>query len=311
MKNLLKLVLLITLMGAVASCTDNNKSGGSSSGGGSGGGSGSGGSGGGSGSGTLGVEQSFNSYSDYQDYFSNLEADEGLEEGMPFVFINSGSTSSASGGISFGISFGVNGGFNTSSNNNQYGVCAVGYNSNCNGQFNNQDNFYSDNSSLRNIIQNYAQNNNQVWVVRDLGADRVELDDIKQNGYVMNRIEVRSNQFRDLLMLNENSDLIKFSNATVKLKSGSKLKAQLVEIFKDKGWGLFTVKRAVVSSNVPLIANPIVTFNGSNIGRALKRAGNLEIKSIKVQPHRIRSSYNYGGGNTQEFIKDNVIEFSL
>lgn len=276
MKSLIKLLLLVSLVTGLQSCGKKNLTGG--------GGSGSGGGGGASSSSIEGEANDYSSYDEYQDDFENMGFDENARDGMIVVhkrYTNNGYQSG--GGI--GISVSIGGGINTNYNsgvNNHYGPCYVGaHNSPCNG-----DNYQN---NYRNISD--AINGNEVKVLRSLRRNDIEFDEVFNRGQYSSLRRMTRSSLSNRLGLNENPTHFRTANANIVLKNGRRVKARLIEIFnirlkykrvfgEDIPYYKTTVRRLVVSSALPLIANPIAELNGSYALNPLKRIDNFEVEKI-------------------------------
>lgn len=107
-----------------------------------------------------------------------------------------------------------------------------------------------------------------------------------------NVISRSSNIYREMLggsaHTSYNSKVIA-SYAYVELENGQRVKAYHIEIFTA-----FAVKRYVVSPQLPIVANPIAILDdsGTFLG-ALKSVGDVKIRRIQVQGHKIGYGSNY------------------
>ena len=278
MKSLFKAkYLLLFVMGLSLYSCGKNSSGGS----------------GGSGSSTIGINgdgsitagnsgQNFQTIDELRNAFNAMSLEAGVTEGMYIYHIGNHYTGNSSGGGGTGGGITITG-------------CLFGIFGDCddNGNGGQQNNYQLQqylNYGRMLKVRNLDQNANTLNLAKATG---VYYNDFTYSNYVLTRTH---NDYRSMLGMSSSYNQAKLANATIELQSGERVQAVVVEYIKESYYGVpNSIKRYVLSTNLPIAANPIAVLHGlrAEVTGVLSTVGNnIKLRRIEIDTITELSYYN-------------------
>ena len=138
-----------------------------------------------------------------------------------------------------------------------------------------------------------ALNLGRIWQVQGASGESISINeayDVLNNDYLFqNATYDRNNaKYREMLGLNRNDIVdVRISNASIKLSNNQDVPATLVEYFYGTNYGNVNIsgmKRFILSSNLPVVANPIAVIDAYGaIKGYLSNVGNdIKVRSLTV-----------------------------
>lgn len=130
------------------------------------------------------------------------------------------------------------------------------------------------------------------------GVSYNEADSVENDQFVFEprNLDQTSESFSEMLNL-DNQPVIKVlvSKADITLSDGSKVNGDLVEYFYSQGGP--ENEAFIISKDLPMLANPVAIFNATGSAQgALNNVGNKLIKSVSAMKHSVQ--YNFITGET-------------
>jgi len=111
--------------------------------------------------------------------------------------------------------------------------------------------------------------------------------------YQADTFDRNSSTYREMLGLEDSVLESRITSATITLANNTQIAAKHVELFLGTFGGLTGIKRFVVTTNLPVVANPVFAYtenaSSSKIG-ALAEIGNVKIQRIQV--NKVHYFYN-------------------
>jgi hypothetical protein len=139
-------------------------------------------------------------------------------------------------------------------------------------------------------VRNLDQNSNTLNLAKATG---VSYNDFTYSNYVLTR---NHNDYRSMLGMSSSYNRAKLSNATIELQSGERVQGVVVEYIKEGYYGVpSSIKRYVLSTNLPIAANPIAILNGlrAEVTGVLSTVGtNIKLRRIEIDTITELSYYN-------------------
>lgn len=272
MRNLVKILMLVAMIFVLAACGKENESG-------------SGSSGGSSSDDWYNQDQSGQNYGDYnklKNYYNSKSLASGVSNNMVVYHLGQ-----AFGGTSLG----------SSSSSFEFGFCFNFF-----GELKGDCDQYTGGTNLYSIVEK-----GEYKVVKSASAGSLNIDvatSVSGNMFQFTNGSFNRNDtlFRDMLNLDNRAVAkVVITEAQVYLTSGKKIAADYVEYFYDDGSQ--DVDGYVLSSELPIIANPVAVTNNYDLEGILSFAGNNTIKSVTVNIHDLQPYQGVENGQWVEYYK--------
>ncbi len=241
------------------------------------------GSGGASGGSTIGINsdgsitagnsgQNFQTVDELRNAFNAMSLESGVAEGMYIYHVGNHYTGNSGGGGGIGGGITITGCFF-----GLFGDCDD--NGNGGGPNNYQLQQYLNNGRMLKV-RNLDQNSNTLNLAKATG---VSYNDFTYSNYVLTR---NHNDYRSMLGMSSSYNRSKLSTATIELQSGERVQGVVVEYINEGYDGLpSSIKRYVLSTNLPIAANPIAILNGlqTEVTGVLSTVGtNIKLRKIEI-----------------------------